>query len=164
MQTIYLKKNFTQIFSENFLKKAMIDNEFIYIDIENLSLNISWNLDENDIYDSVFDDHEVPFWKIISELEEKLPELKEFFIEDFEIIYFTYNSEYTSTMWMFDKNKVKKNTGWIGDFCSECEDIEDEDESDDARNEFVNKNAADLKDGYPSEELIEKMKEGMYEV
>lgn len=32
------------------------------------------------------------------------------------------------------------------------------------QNEFVNKNAADLKDGYPSEELIEKMKEGMYEV
>lgn len=79
---------------------------FIYIDIEGSSLNISYNLDENDIYDSVFDDDEIPFHEIISELEEKLTQLKDFFTEDFEIIYFTYNSEYTSTMWQFDNNKL----------------------------------------------------------
>ena len=164
MQTIILKKNFTVLFSEKFLNKTTIENEFIYIDIEGSSLNISCNLDENDIDDSVFDDDEIPFWEIISELEEKLPQLKDFFTEDFEIIYFKYDSEYTSTMWVFDNNNLRTNAGWIGDFCTECEDIEDEDERDNARSEFVNENAAELKDSCPTEELLKEMKEGLYQV
>ena len=51
MQTISLKENFKDLFSDNFLKKTTTENEFIYIDIEGSSLNISYNLDENDIYD-----------------------------------------------------------------------------------------------------------------
>jgi len=162
MQKISLKENFKDLFSDNFLKKTTTENEFIYIDIEGSSLNISYNLDENDIYDSVFDDDEIPFHEIISELEEKLTQLKDFFTEDFEIIYFTYNSEYTSTMWQFDNNKLSTNTGWIGDFCEACEDIEDDDERDNAQSEFVNENSAELKEGCPTEELLKAMREGLY--
>jgi len=88
----------------------------------------------------------------------------EYFIKNFEIIYFKYDDEYNSTMWKFDNTKLTTNTGWIGDFCTECEDIEDEDERDNARSEFVSENAAELKDGCPTEELIKEMREGLYEV
>lgn len=162
MQTIFLKENFHKLFNNNFLKKTTVENEFIHIDVEGSSLNISYNLDENDIDDSIFDDDEIPFYEIISELEEKLPQLKDFFIEDFEIIYFTYNSEYTSTMWQFDNNKLSTNSGWIGDFCEACESIEDEDERDNAQSEFVNENSAELKEGCPTEELLKVMREGLY--
>ena len=161
-QTIFLKENFHKVFTDNFLKTTTIENEFIHIDIEGSSLNISYNLDENDIDDSIFNDDEIPFYEIISELEEKLPQLKDFFTEDFEIIYFTYDSEYTSTMWQFDNNKLSTNTGWIGDFCEACESIEDEDERDNAQSEFVNKNSAELKEGCPTEELLKAMREGLY--
>ena len=162
MQNIFLKENFHKLFSNNFLKKTTVENEFIHISIEGSSLNISYNLDENDIDDSIFDDDEIPFYEIISELEEKLPQLKDFFTEDFEIIYFTYNSEYTSTMWQFDNNKLSTNSGWIGDFCEACESIEDEDERDNAQSEFVNENSAELKEGCPTEELLKAMREGLY--
>jgi hypothetical protein len=163
-QTIFLKENFHKVFTDNFLKTTTIENEFIHIDIEGSSLNISYNLDENDIDDSIFNDDEIPFYEIISELEEKLPQLKDFFTEDFEIIYFTYDSEYTSTIWQFENNKLSTNTGWIGDFCEVCESIEDADERDDAQSEFVNENSAELKEGCPSDELLKAMREGLYKI
>jgi tetratricopeptide (TPR) repeat protein len=162
MQTIFLKEEFKDLFSEKFLNKTTIENEFIYIDVEDSSLNISYNLDENDIYDSIFDnDDEIAFSEIISELEEKLPLLKDYFVEDFEIIYFKYDSEYNSTIWKFENATLLTNTGWIGDFCAECDDIDDEDERDNARSEFVDENAAELKDGCPTEELLKEMRKGL---
>jgi len=163
-QTIFLKENFHKVFSDNFLKKTTIENKFIHIDIEGSSLNISYNLDENYIDDSIFNDNEIPFNEIISELEEKLPLLKDFLTEDFEIIYFTYDSEYTSTIWQFDNNTLSTNSGWIGDFCEACESIQDEDERDDAQSEFVNENSAELKEGCPSDELLKAMREGLYKI
>ena len=65
-------------------------------------------------------------------------------------------------MWQFDNNKLSTNTGWIGDFCEACENIEDEDERDNAQSEFVNKNSAELKEGCPTEELLKAMREGLY--
>jgi len=153
MQTIFMKKGFESVINPQTLEKISIDNEFIYLHDNNLE--ISYNLDVADMYDSPFGEDENDFNSFIELFEESLSQLKDYFAEDFEIVYFTYNGEYTATMWKFEEGKLVKSSGWIGDFCNSCDDADDEDE---ARNEFVDANYPDLKEGYPSEELLDGLR------
>jgi hypothetical protein len=163
MQAILLKKGFEYVFSSEFLEKVTQENEFIYLDSN--ELNISSNLDLAEMYGSPFGNDEKEFAEVVSELLEKLPLLKEYFIDDFfEIVFFQYNGEYTATMYQLKDGKLKYNSGWIGEFCSSCEDIEDEDEKYEEQGRFVDENTQDLKDGYPSQELLDGLIEGLYEV
>jgi hypothetical protein len=153
MQTIKLKKGFESAINQEILEKITIENEFIYLNEDNLE--ISYNLDVSDMDDSPFGDDESDFESFIEEFEESLPELKDYFSHDFEIVYFTYNGEYSATMWKYEAGKLMKSSGWIGDFCNNCEDADDEDE---ARDEFVDANYPNLKQGYPSEELLDGLR------
>lgn len=163
MQAILLKKGFKNVFSSEFLEKVTQENEFIYLD--NNELNISSNLDLGEMYGSPFGNDETEFAEFVSELLEKLPLLKEYFTDDFfEIVFFQYNGEYTATMYQLKDGKLKYNSDWIGEFCSSCEDIEDEDEKYEEQGRFVDENTQDLKDGYPSQELLDGLIEGLYEV
>lgn len=146
-----MKKGFESVIPQ-ILEKITIENEFIYLHDNNLE--ISYNLDVSNMYDSPFGDDTDDFISFIELFEESLPQLKDYFSEDFEIVYFTYNDEYTATMWKFESGKLMTTSGWIGDFYSSCDDADD----DEARNEFVDANYPDLKEGYPSEELLDGLR------
>lgn len=156
MQTINLKPGFESVINPTVLEKITIENEFIYLH-ENV-LEISYNLDKSDMYGSPFGEEEDDYESFIRKFEKSFYSLKEFFAEDFEIVYFTYTDEYTANMWKLEGGKLMRSFGWIGDFCSTCEDADDEDE---ARDEFVDANYADLKQGYPSEELLNSLREAL---
>jgi hypothetical protein len=162
MQTILLKEGFEDVFTADFITKVSQENEFIYLDSN--ELNISYNLDKGDMYGSPLGDDENDFFEIISELEKKFKNLTPFFMADFEIVYFTYNAEYSVSMWKFKDGILSNNADWIGEFCSSCDDIDDEDEEDDARNSFVDENYQSIKDGYPSDEILEGLRNGLYEL
>ena len=163
MQSILLKQGFENVFSSGFLEKVTQENDFIYLDKN--ELNISSNLDLGDMYGSPFGNDEAEFNEVVSELLEKLPHLKDYFLDDyFEIVFFQYNGEYAATMYQFKDGKLKYNSDWIGEFCSSCADIEDEDERYEEQGSFVDENTQDLKDGYPSQELLDGLIEGLYEV
>ena len=156
MQAINLKPGFEAVINPTILEKIREENEFIYLH-DNL-LEISHNLDKSDMYGSPFGEEEDDYESFIRKFEKSFYSLKEYFAEDFEIVYFTYTDEYTANMWKFEGGKLMRSFGWIGDFCSTCEDADDEDE---ARDEFVDANYADLKQGYPSEELLEGLREAL---
>lgn len=119
---------------------------------------ISHTLDKVKIYNSPFGKNDDDFEDFISRFEKSFDSIKEFFSGDFEIVYFTYTDEYTATMWKFEACRLMRSFGWIGNFCSNCEDADDEDE---ARDEFVDANYADLKQGYPSEELLDGLRDAL---
>jgi len=156
MQAISLKEGFESVINPEVLEKITIENEFIYLHENNLE--ISYNLDVSDMDDSPFGDDESDFENFIEKFEESLSELKEYFSEDFEIVYFTYSDEYTATMWKLESGKLMKSSGWIGDFCNSCDDADDEDA---ARDEFVDANYSDLKQGYPSDELLDGLRKAL---
>ena len=163
MQAILLKEGFENVFSSQFLEKITQENEFIYLDKN--ELNISSNLDIESMYGSPFGEQESDFQQVVDELLEKLPLLKDYFLDDFfEIVFFQYNGEYTATMFQLKDGKLLHNSDWIGSFCSSCEDIEDEDERYEEQGTFVDENTQDLKDGYPSQELLDGLIAGLYEV
>jgi hypothetical protein len=153
MQTVNLKPGFESILKPTLFEKITEENEFIYLH-DNV-LEISYNLDKSDMYGSPFGEDEDDFESLIRIFEKSLKSLKEFFADDFEIVYFTYTDEYTATMWKFKDGELLHSSGWIGDFCISCEDADDEDE---ARDAFVDANYTDLKEGYPSEELLDGLR------
>jgi hypothetical protein len=67
-------------------------------------------------------------------------------------------------MYQLKDGKLLYNSDWIGSFCSSCEDIEDEDERYEHQGLFVDENTQDLKDGYPSQELLEGLIAGLHEI
>jgi hypothetical protein len=153
MQTIDLKPGFEAAINPSVLEKILEENEFIYLH-DNV-LEISYDLDKSNMYGSPFGEEEDDFEDFIREFEKSISSLKEFFIEDFEIVYFTYTDEYTANMWKLEDGKLLHSSGWIGDFCNSCEDEDDEDE---ARDAFVDANSADLREGYPSEDLLDGLR------
>jgi hypothetical protein len=96
--------------------------------------------------------------------EKKFINLTPYFCDDFELVYFTYNAEYSVSMWKYQNGILSNNSDWIGEFCSSCDDIDDEDEADDARNSFVDENFQSIKDGNPSEEILGALRNGLYEL
>ena len=70
----------------------------------------------------------------------------------------------TVSMWKYQNGILSNNSDWIGYFCSSCDDIDDEDEADDERNSFVDDNFQSIKDGNPSEEILEALRNGLYEL
>jgi len=116
------------------------------------------------MYGSSLGDDENDFFEIISELEKKFENLTPFFTDDFEIVYFTYNAEYSVSMWKFQNGILSNNSDWIGEFCSSCDDIDDEDEMEEARDSFVDENYQSIKDGNPSDEILEGLRKGLYEL
>lgn len=156
MQTINLKPGFKSDINQIVLEKITEENEFIYL--HDNALEISYNLDKTEMYGSPFGEEEDDFGDFIRMFEKSFYSLKEFFTKDFEIVYFTYTDEYTATMWKYGEGKLLRRSGWIGDFCNSCGDADDEDE---ARDEFVDANYADLKQGYPSEELLNGLREAL---
>jgi hypothetical protein len=156
MQTINLKDGYESAIDSSVLDKIIEENDFIYLH-DNV-LEISYNLDKSDMYGSPFGEEEDDFESFISNFEKSFFDLKEFFDEDFEIVYFTYTDEYSATMWSHEAGKLLRSFGWIGDFCNNCEDADDEDE---ARDEFVDANYADLKQGCPSDELLDGLREAL---
>ena len=161
MQTILLKEGFEDVFTADFITKVSQENEFIYLNSN--ELNISYNLDKSDMYGSSLGDNEDDFFEIISKLEDKFKDLKPYFTDDFEIVYFTYNDEYSVSMWKFQNGILSNNSNWIGSFCTACDDIADEDEKDDARSSFVDENYISIKEGYPSDEILEEIRNGLKE-
>ena len=162
MQSILLKSGFLDVFTPEFIAKVTQENDFIYLDSN--ELNISYNLDKSDLYGSSLGDDEDDFFEIISELEKKFKNLNPYFSDDFELVYFTYNAEYSVSMWKYQNGILSNNSDWIGYFCSSCDDIDDEEEADDARNSFVDENFPSIKDGNPSEEILGALRNGLYEL
>jgi hypothetical protein len=110
------------------------------------------------MYDSPFGENEKQVNDFLKSFERNFPKLDKYFAHDFEIVYFAYNDEYSATMWKFEDSKLLTSSGWIGDFCNDCSEADDEDE---ARNEFVDNNYPDLKEGNPSEELLEGLRSAL---
>ncbi len=163
MHAILLNKGFENVFSSEFLEKVTQENDFIYLDKN--ELNISSNLDLAEMYGSPLGNDESEFNEVVSELLEKFPLLKDYFIDDyFEIVFFQYNGEYTATMYQLKDGILKYNSDWIGSFCSSCEEIEDEDKKYEEQGRFVDENTLDLKNGYPSQELLDGLIGGLYDV
>lgn len=156
MQAIELKNGFRSVLDEEILKKISIENEYIFL--ENNVLSLSFNLDVTEMYDSPFGENEMQVNDFLKSFERNFPKLDKYFAHDFEIVYFAYNDEYSATMWKFEDSKLLTSSGWIGDFCNDCSEADDEDE---ARNEFVDNNYPDLKDGNPSEELLEGLRSAL---
>jgi len=156
MQTIELKSGFKSIIDDEILKRISIENEYIYL--ENNVLSLSFNLDVTEMYDSPFGENEKQVNNFLKSFERIFSKLDKYFEHDFEIVYFTYNDEYSATMWKYENNKLLTSSGWIGDFCNDCSEADDEDE---ARNEFVDNNYPDLKENNPSEELLEGLRSAL---
>ena len=64
MQSILLKSGFLDVFTPSFIAKVTQENDFIYLDSN--ELNISYNLDKSDMYGSSLGDDEDDFFEIIS--------------------------------------------------------------------------------------------------
>lgn len=158
MQTIKLKVGFESAINQEILEKITIENDFIYLNSNNLE--IGFNLDVFNMDDSPFGDDDSDFESFIELFEESFPELKDYFSHDFEIVYFTYSGEYSATMWKYEAGKLLKSSGWIGNFCNNCDYADDEDE---ARGKFVDANFANLKKGYPSEDLLDGLRAALDE-
>jgi hypothetical protein len=155
---ILLREGFKNVFSSDFLKYTEVENDFIQISSDGLEIGYNLDVEDMDVADSDDENN-----TLISELENSLPQLKDYIIEDFEITYFTYDDEYTATMWKYSEGKLLKNYGWIGDFCESCKEIEDESEKESAQNDFVDENYSELKYGNPSMELLDGLRAGLFE-
>ena len=75
MQSVLLKSGFLDVFTPEFIAKVTQENDFIYLDSN--ELNISYNLDKSDMYGSSLGDDEDDFFEIISELEKKFKNLNQ---------------------------------------------------------------------------------------
>ena len=156
MQTIKLLPGFEKIISKDLLEKISVENDFVYL--ENNILSVSYNLDVSDMYGSSIGDDEDEFNEFLNSFFfMTFPKLIKYFAEEFEIVFFTYNSEYTADMWKYDGKKLYNSSGWIGDFCADCEEDSDNDQ-------FVDNNYPLLKEGNPSEELISGLRLALNEV
>ena len=103
MQTIELKSGFKSIIDDEILKRISIENEYIYL--ENNVLSLSFNLDVSEMYDSPFGENEKQVNNFLKSFERIFSKLDKYFAHDFEIVYFTYNDEYSATMWKYENNK-----------------------------------------------------------
>ena len=155
MQVVELKSGYQKVIPINFLGCICQENEFIYLNDD--KIGISYNMDISDMYGSPFGEGEDDYAKVLSIFEDTFLKLKNYFSKKFEIIYFTYDGEYTANMWSFDGKKLKNASGWIGDLCDGCEE-------DSERDAFVDKNYPLLKSGSPTFELLDSLRSMLVEV
>ena len=143
MQTLLLKEGFINVFSTQFLNKIKEQNKFIHLNQN--ELNISYNLDVFDLNGKKFEDNELILQDILYELEKKFSHLKEYFVDDnFELFYVKYKDEdqYTVTMYKLKDGKLLRSSNWINDDVSRT----------------------NLKNGVPSEKLLDELREGLNEI
>jgi len=143
MQTLLLKEGFINVFSTQFLNKIKEQNKFIHLNQN--ELNISYNLDVFDLNGKKFEDNELILQDILYELEKKFSHLKEYFVDDnFELFYVKYKDEdqYTVTMYKLKDGKLLRSSNWINDDVSRT----------------------NLKNGLPSEKLLDELREGLNEI
>ena len=143
MQTILLKEGFINVFSTQFLNKIKSQNKYIHLNQN--ELNISYNLDVFDLNGKKFEDNELILQDILYELEKKFSHLKEYFVDDnFELFYVKYKDEdqYTVTMYQLIDGKLLRSSNWINDDVSRT----------------------NLKNGVPSEKLLDELREGLNEI
>ena len=143
MQTILLKEGFINVFSTQFLNKIKSQNKYIHLNQN--ELNISYNLDVFDLNGKKFEDNELILQDILYELEKKFYHLKEYFVDDnFELFYVKYKDEdqYTVTMYQLKDGKLLRSSNWINDDVSRT----------------------NLKNGVPSEKLLDELREGLNEI
>ena len=143
MQTILLKEGFINVFSTQFLNKIKSQNKYIHLNQN--ELNISYNLDVFDLNGKQFEDNELILQDILYELEKKFSHLKEYFVDDnFELFYVKYKDEdqYTVTMYQLKDGKLLRSSNWINDDVSRT----------------------NLKNGVPSEKLLDELREGLNEI
>ena len=155
MQVVELKSGYQKVIPINFLGCICQENEFIYLNDD--KIGISYNMDISDMYGSPFGEGEDDYAKVLSIFEDTFLKLKNYFSKKFEIVYFTYDGEYTANMWSFDGKKLKNASGWIGDLCDGCEE-------DSERDAFVDKNYPLLKSGSPTFELLDSLRSMLVEV
>jgi hypothetical protein len=163
MQTILLKEGFESVFSTDFLEKVKQENEFIYLNMNRL--NISFDLDVSNLYKSIWGEGEPEYQAEIDELEEKFPLLKNYFIDDFfEIVYYKFDDNFV-TMYQFKDNKVLSCSNSIYNLCqSYLEPFEDEDERFEELDNIVLLNIDDIKNGTPTDELLNALRQDLCEV
>jgi len=143
MQTLLLKEGFINVFSTQFLNKIKEQNKFIHLNQN--ELNISYNLDVFDLNGKKFEDNELILQDILYEFEKKFSHLKEYFVDDnFELFYVKYKDEdqYTVTMYQLKDGKLLRSSNWINDDVSRT----------------------NLKNGVPSEKLLDELREGLNEI
>lgn len=143
MQTLLLKEGFINVFSTQFLNKIKEQNKFIHLNQN--ELNISYNLDVFDLNGKKFEDNELILQDILYEFEKKFSHLKEYFVDDnFELFYVKYKDEdqYTVTMYKLKDGKLLRSSNWINDDVSRT----------------------NLKNGVPSEKLLDELREGLNEI
>lgn len=143
MQTLLLKEGFINVFSTQFLNKIKEQNKFIHLNQN--ELNISYNLDVFDLNGKKFEDNELILQDILYEFEKKFSHLKEYFVDDnFELFYVKYKDEdqYTVTMYQLKDGKLLRSSNWINDDVSRT----------------------NLKNGLPSEKLLDELREGLNEI
>lgn len=143
MQTLLLKEGFINVFSTQFLNKIKEQNKFIHLNQN--ELNISYNLDVFDLNGKKFEDNELILQDILYEFEKKFSHLKEYFVDDnFELFYVKYKDEdqYTVTMYKLKDGKLLRSSNWINDDVSRT----------------------NLKNGLPSEKLLDELREGLNEI
>ena len=143
MQTILLKEGFINVFSTQFLNKIKSQNKYIHLNQN--ELNISYNLDVFDLNGKQFEDNELILQDILYEFEKKFSHLKEYFVDDnFELFYVKYKDEdqYTVTMYQLKDGKLLRSSNWINDDVSRT----------------------NLKNGLPSEKLLDELREGLNEI
>ena len=143
MQTLLLKEGFINVFSTQFLNKIKSQNKYIHLNQN--ELNISYNLDVFDLNGKKFEDNELILQDILYELEKKFSHLKEYFVDDnFELFYVKYKDEdqYTVTMYQLKDGKLLRSSNWINDDVSRT----------------------NLKNGVPSEKLLDELREGLNEI
>ena len=162
MQTILLKEGFESVFSTDFLEKVKQENEFIYLNMNRL--NISFDLDVSNLYKSIWGEGEPEYQAEIDELEEKFPLLKNYFIDDFfEIVYYKFDDNFV-TMYQFKDNKVLSCSNSIYNLCqSYLEPFEDEDERFEELDNIVLLNIDDIKNGTPTHELLNALRQDLCE-
>lgn len=155
MQVINLKSGYEKAIPINILGAISQENNFVFLN--DGKLGISYNLDISDMYGTPFGNTEDDFSEFLSDFENCFLELKMYFLEPFEIVYFTYTGEYSANMWSFNKGVLKNSFGWIGDFCPRCK-------SDSEKDDFVDQNYPLLKQGEPSSELLKGLRKELAKV
>jgi len=149
---ITLKSNdVLKIFDKKLLDIMDKENEFIYLD--GLNLKIGFSLDISDMTYEITDTEEESN-KIFELIDELIPKIQTY-TDYFEIIYFYYGGEYSVCLWRYDGNKLKEASGWIGDFCPNEE--EHDNDNYDCCDEYVDKIYPDLKSGIICDELKQSL-------
>ena len=96
-------------------------------------------------------DESIEIFELIDEL---IPKLQTF-TDCFEIIYFYYGGEYSVCLWKYDGNELKEASGWIGDYCPNEE--EHNNDNYDCCDEYVDKIYPDLKSGIVCDKLKQSL-------